>query len=264
MPIDTSAWGGIQLDNPSPPPEDFDGLTVDEAVDPITEWFLQNFERPEDSTPRDDGDWVYIWGGPYEHRDIIEDLLGGVASDEIIEAAIDALDRQDTQWVPNSSRVQPPEEEDAPAISDDSEARIAHADMLRRVAALERTLAHITRPGIGHNHPDDNLDDVEPLTAEERQAITHLVTTLKTQPVQPKTLPAEVVSAPEVFASKAAKIMGYIAGKGDAFLQKAVEAAGTELGKWVVRATLWVTLANALKSAAKAANNWLHIVHLPF
>ncbi len=264
MAIDTSAWGGVQLDNPSPPPDDFEGLTVDEAVDLITEWFLQNFERPENSTPRDDGDWVYIWGGPYEHRDIIEDLLRGVASEEIIEAAIDVLDRQETQWVPNASRVQPSEEDHAPAKGDDSEARIAHAAMLRRIAALEKTLAHVTLPGIGHNHPDGNLDDVGPLTAEERQSIAHIITTLKTQPIEPATLPGEAVSAPEVFESKAAKIVDYLASKGDAFLQKAVEAAGAELGKWGVRATLWVALANALNAAAEAASNWLHIVHLPF
>src|ERR1700728_3830981 len=97
MPIDTSAWGGIQLDNPSPPPEDFDGLTVDEAVDLITEWFLQNFERPEDSTPRDDGDWVYIWGGPYEHRDVTEDLFSCVASDESGQPAIEPRGRQEPE-----------------------------------------------------------------------------------------------------------------------------------------------------------------------
>lgn len=264
MAIDTSAWGGIQLDNPSPPPEDFEGLAVDEAVELITEWFLQNFERPEESTPRDEGDWVYIWGGPYEHRDIIEDLLRGVAPDAIIEAAIDALDGHQTEWVPNSSRVQPPEEDDDPPTRDDSEARIAHADMLRRIAALKRALAHVTRPGIGHNHPDDDLDEVEPLTADERRAITHVIATLKTQPVEPDALPADVISAPEVLESKAAKIMAYLATKGDAFLQKAVEAAGTEFGKWAVRATLWVALANALRSAAEAASHWLQIVHLPF
>jgi hypothetical protein len=64
MAIGTSAWGGIQLDDPSPPPEDFGGLDVEGAAELIVEWFRRNFERPEESTPRDDGEWVYIWGGP--------------------------------------------------------------------------------------------------------------------------------------------------------------------------------------------------------
>ena len=32
MAIDTSAWIDIQLDPLSPPPEDFDGLSVDDAA----------------------------------------------------------------------------------------------------------------------------------------------------------------------------------------------------------------------------------------
>ena len=46
MTIDTSAWDETQLDPLSPPPEDFDGMTVDEAVEVIEAWFLENFERP--------------------------------------------------------------------------------------------------------------------------------------------------------------------------------------------------------------------------
>ena len=40
MAIDTSAWIDIQLDPLSPPPEDFDGLSVDDAAELIKGWFL--------------------------------------------------------------------------------------------------------------------------------------------------------------------------------------------------------------------------------
>ena len=46
MAIDTSAWNDTQLDPLSPPPEDFDGLSVDYAVELIKGWFLDNFEDP--------------------------------------------------------------------------------------------------------------------------------------------------------------------------------------------------------------------------
>jgi hypothetical protein len=46
MAIDTSAWIDIQLDPLSPPPEDFDGLSVDDAAELIKGWFLDNFEDP--------------------------------------------------------------------------------------------------------------------------------------------------------------------------------------------------------------------------
>jgi hypothetical protein len=263
MAIDTSAWGGIQLDDPSPPPEDFEGLDVDDAAELIVEWFHRNFERPEESTPRDEGDWVYIWGGPYEHRDIIGDLLSDVAPEPVIEAAIEILDREETEWVPNSIRVQPPEDNDDVSIGDDS-AEAAHTEMLRRISDLERALDQATRPGIGHNHPEDSLDDLEPLTRDDRREITNIIVVLKEQPVEPEPVPAELEKAPEVLESKSAKIMAYLSAKGDAFLQRAVEAAGAELGKWATRGALWAILGSALVAAANAITNWLHWVNPPF
>ena len=262
MAIDTSAWGGIQLDDPSPPPEEFGGLDVEGAAELIVEWFHRNFERPEESTPRDEGDWVYIWGGPYEHRDIMWDLFSGIASDEIIDAAIAMLDREQTAWVPNSSRIHP-EANDNARIGDDS-IEAAHAEMLRRIADLERALEQAVRPSIGHNHPEDSLSDLEPLTREDRREIKNIIVVLKVQPVKPEPVPAEVVKASDVLEAKSAKITAYLTAKGDAFVQRAVEAAGTELGKWTIRGALWVALGRALTAAANAIMNWLHWVHPPF
>jgi hypothetical protein len=263
MAIDTSAWGGIQLDDPSPPPEDFEGLDVDDAAELIVEWFHRNFERPEESTSRDEGDWVYIWGGPYEHRDIIGDLLSDVAFEPVIEAAIKLLDLEETEWVPNASRIQYPEDDFVVDKGGDS-AEAAHVEMLRRIADLERALDQATRPGIGHNHPEDSLNDLEPLTREDSREITNIIAVLKSQPVEPEAVPAAVEKAPQILESKSARIMAYLGAKGDAFLQKAVEAAGAELGKWATRGALWATLGGALVAAANAITNWLHWVHPPF
>lgn len=263
MAIDTSAWGGIQLDDPSPPPEYFEGLSVGKAAKLIVEWFHQNFERPEESTPRDDGDWVYIWGGPYEHRDIIGEFFSDIASDDIKDAAIAILDREETEWVPSSGRIQPTEANDHVRIGDDN-SQAAHAEMLWRIADLERALEQATRPGIGHNHPEDSPDDIEPLARDDYREITNILVILKEQPVEPEPVPTEVEKAPEVLKAMSAKIMAYLGIKGDAFLQKAVEAAGAELGKWATRGALWVILGCALTAAANAIVNWLHLLHLPF
>jgi hypothetical protein len=40
-------------------------LVPAQAVKVLIGWFLENYERPEGRTPRDDGDWVWIWGGPF-------------------------------------------------------------------------------------------------------------------------------------------------------------------------------------------------------
>jgi hypothetical protein len=110
MAIDTSAWDETQLAPLSPPPEDFDGLNVDEAVERITDWFFDNFEDPVQSTPYDgkEGGYQYIWGGPYEANDVIRNVFANVASKEVINAAIEAIEHDGLEWVPNERRIQPP------------------------------------------------------------------------------------------------------------------------------------------------------------
>jgi hypothetical protein len=112
MAIDTSRWDDVQLDPVSPPPEDFDGLSVEEAVELIKDWFFRNFEDPAQSTPYDGGEggYQYIWGGPYEAGDVISDVFADVTSDEIINIAIEAIEREGLEWVPHEGRVQPPED----------------------------------------------------------------------------------------------------------------------------------------------------------
>ena len=113
MAIDTSAWDETQLAPLSPPPEDFDGLNVDEAVERITNWFFVNFEDPVQSTPYDgkEGGYQYIWGGPYEANDVIRNVFANVASEEVINAAIEAIEHDGVEWVPNERRIQAPDDD---------------------------------------------------------------------------------------------------------------------------------------------------------
>jgi hypothetical protein len=98
-----------QLDPLSPPP-DVEALEDGEAVDVIKEWFLFNFEDPTMETPRNDGEFTYIWGGPYDAREVIEDVYAGAASETVIEGAIRAVeDTGISDWAPHGRRVQPPE-----------------------------------------------------------------------------------------------------------------------------------------------------------
>jgi hypothetical protein len=103
---DLSAWGGPQLNPPTPPPS-LEFLEDEEAVEVIKEWFFSNFDDPGQETSRNDGEFQYIWGGPYDARDVIEGAFEGAVSEEIIEAAADAV--EDTgiyDWAPHGSRVQ--------------------------------------------------------------------------------------------------------------------------------------------------------------
>ena len=81
-------------------------LSGDKAVEVIKGWFFDNYEDPVYHTPRDDGDWVYIWGGPYCTREIIEDAFGGVASDLEIDFAVGEIESEGAEWVvPSVGRI---------------------------------------------------------------------------------------------------------------------------------------------------------------
>src|SRR3546814_17702881 len=98
----------IQHDPISTPPEIAE-LPIVEAVTSVKEWFFENFEDPAQSTPHDssEGGYLYIWGGPYDTRDIVENVFADAASQEVIDVAIDELDSVSSEWVPSGSRRQP-------------------------------------------------------------------------------------------------------------------------------------------------------------
>ena len=264
MTTDTSAWNEPQLDPLSPPPDDFSDMSVEDAAQLIKEWFFDNFEDPVHNTPHDSGEggYQYIWGGPYEADDVIANVFADVASDEIIKAAIDAVELEGSEWAPNSRRIQPPGDEERPGQAD-PDTKALHARMLEQIAALEEALERLSSPGIGHNRPPEPLA-AEPLSTADHQAMTAAISVLKAQPVEPAETPIEAVNAVNLLHSIGAKISSYLADKGNLFVTEAVKSAGVETGKWAVRLPLWALLAKALLDAVNAVGDWLHAVHPPF
>jgi hypothetical protein len=95
---------------PSDPP-DIRGLGDGAAAEEMTAWFLTNFENPVHETPWD-GEYVYIWGGPYDAREELEDAFGEQATEPAIEAAVNQIEKEDGgpwEWAPAASRMQPEE-----------------------------------------------------------------------------------------------------------------------------------------------------------
>jgi hypothetical protein len=64
-------------------------------------WFLENFEPIEESTPRDSGEWVFIWGEPVTPLEALDEF-SDVFSDEIIKKAAKHLEEKHDvdEWVP--------------------------------------------------------------------------------------------------------------------------------------------------------------------
>jgi hypothetical protein len=61
----------------------------------MVQWFLQNYEDAAESTPVDGGEYVYIWGGPVDAREELDDKFGGLFHEDLIEAATETLEEDD-------------------------------------------------------------------------------------------------------------------------------------------------------------------------
>jgi hypothetical protein len=77
----------------------------------MVEWFFNNFEDPVHRTPHDEGEYVWIWGGPYDARDELEIAFDGY-SERFINAAVERIEEDGlSEWAPSSSRMRPETDE---------------------------------------------------------------------------------------------------------------------------------------------------------
>ncbi|MDN7176983.1 HEPN domain-containing protein [Caballeronia sp. SEWSISQ10-4 2] len=66
-------------------------------------WFCDRYEDPANQTPWDgeDKDYVYVWGGPYDPNDEIQERFGHIVPYEIMEPVIHGLYRDvGNDWAP--------------------------------------------------------------------------------------------------------------------------------------------------------------------
>lgn len=228
------------------------------AVEGIKKWFLENFEDPAHSTPHDssEGGYLYIHGGPYDTRDVVETIFGQDVPQETLEVAIEELEYEGgPEWAPSGHRHLPPEDDydemEAELDPRDSPA-VLHMAMLQRLDELEPLLEppSVRKIGMGHNNPPEELWTPSSLDNYEVQELRKAVALLRTQPVQPQGDLRAVYKALGLLNSAAWKVGGYVAKQADNFTTEAAKSAGKQAGKWLV-------LGPALAAAAAATAKWL-------
>jgi hypothetical protein len=92
--------------NPPSTPPNVRGKDHVAAVERMTQWWFENFEHPAGSCPYEDGEWIFVWGGPFDARSELEFTFGDVAAQRTIDAVVTKLETKASQWAPNCNRIQ--------------------------------------------------------------------------------------------------------------------------------------------------------------
>lgn len=166
MVMDDPIRGGGYVAPASAVPSIPEDATTDEAFDIVSQWFADNFEDAVQEMPRSDGEFYYTHGGPYDTGDILFAVYGDRLSDDERANMVRLLENHGGLWVPSPVRRLPPDDDDTGGFGssfDDGFAkpRAAHAEMLARIEAVERTLATIDahHVGMGHNNPPEAIHE---------------------------------------------------------------------------------------------------------
>ena len=82
-------------------------------------WFEHLYEDPTNETPRDEGEFIYPWGGPYDAIEELEAEFGSIISFERIEELAKDLEGDGiTDWAPTSNH---PDQHEARYGGDDDD-----------------------------------------------------------------------------------------------------------------------------------------------
>lgn len=137
---------------------DLSDMTFDERVEAIVDWFHENFEDPAQETPYDgrEGGYQYIWGGPYEATDELNDAFDYEEYGAEIEAAVGEIESDGlTDWAPNGSRIR--------EIENDGQVDLNPPPLEERLAKFRGELDELEgfvnawrgRGMMGHNGPPE-------------------------------------------------------------------------------------------------------------
>lgn len=245
-----TAWDDHGLKPLSERPGDLHEMDEEEAVAAIGSWFFDNFEDPVHHTSYNgrEGGYLYVWG-PYDAREIVEELFAGDAPEHVIERAIGEIEHDSSEWVPNFRRV---------TQDDELEARPPHAEELHaEVQALVReareALAQINQvvAGIGHNNPPETIEDV-PLSNVDRQEISAALSVLSDQPVEPSDKGASAELAAETIRSRRRKLLDWFKDKSAGAVVSAVVTTGLSFA--------WNHLEQLLAKLLTSLDLWIEII----
>lgn len=223
------------------------------AVEDMATWFHSQFEDPQNRTPYDSEDGVYLWmwGGPFEAPDVLHSQFEGKFREEWINEAIAYVERDGTtEWAPDpdgdfydQSDIVPDsirgidggwEEEPVPPISE----RIRD-----RLDELEEQLAELraSPPPIGHNYPPESiwlLPDDQASYLRDLEAATSIT---RIEIGEPEPNPEKLLSARKTYERIGVAIIKWFGRKADLAVDESIKA-GIGVVKWKAVAGIAISL----------------------
>lgn len=81
--------------------KNFEGWDKEKIFDYLVDWFHNLYADPAEETPYVEGEYLYVYGGPYDARDVLHDSFEGKLSDELIDEIANEITSDGTyEWAP--------------------------------------------------------------------------------------------------------------------------------------------------------------------
>ncbi len=64
----------------------------------MRQWFYERFEDPVHHCPYDEGEYVYIYGGPYDAEEQLREEFDGIVREKALEQLIEELSSEGSEW----------------------------------------------------------------------------------------------------------------------------------------------------------------------
>jgi hypothetical protein len=128
-----------------------------------------------------------------------------------------------------------------------------HAEILKRISALEETIAKLSIAGIGHNNPPEQIEPAPPLSESEFSEITIYITLLKEQPAAPTALPTQLGVAANRLKSLSEKVYDHLEAHA---IEYTISAATTA----TATVALWHKFADDLMALGTSMTEWLMVL----
>lgn len=252
----------------------FRKLRKAEKLKVMLEWFYNNFEDPAERTPYEtaEGGYQWIWGGPFEAHDELGGMFGGLASDALIEEAINEVQSNGLfEWAPTAKPGDYDDGEDfyhepdieLTGIPDfpgplygSSEDHTARHGVLAALAVLENALPQ-PLAAIGHNNPPEPIDDMPSGEGGELRLVTQQIR----EEFQGKEPSIKAVKGLVKGLSDACvSTLKWSAKKIDLVIDEALKTVGKVVPITIVLGAGGTSVEGAVDGLIKAIIHWLHIV----